>query len=184
MRDVTPSVQALINCGSAGSCNGGDSNSANAWIYKNGGIPDVTCQYYEAKNKECSAINTCMNCDPDNGCYAQTSFSKITISQYGSSKGDNEIMQEIATRGPVSAYLNANCILDYKSGINMYDTCSPNQINHAIQLNGYGSENGTDYWIGRNSWGRYWGEDGFFRIVRGGKYQPGVAYWAVPNIPQ
>lgn len=48
-RDVIPSVQALINCGSAGSCNGGDSNAANAWIYKNG-LPDVTCQQYQAKN--------------------------------------------------------------------------------------------------------------------------------------
>jgi cathepsin X len=67
-RDNIPSVQALINCGSAGSCNGGDSNAANMWVYKNG-IPDVTCQQYQAKNMECSAINTCMNCDPSgSGC--------------------------------------------------------------------------------------------------------------------
>ena len=58
-RDVIPSVQALINCGHAGSCNGGDANAANAWIYKNG-IPDVTCQQYQAKNMECSDINMCV----------------------------------------------------------------------------------------------------------------------------
>ncbi len=71
MRDVLPSVQALINCGHAGTCNGGDANAANAWIYKNG-IPDVTCQQYRAINMECSDINMCMNCDYGGGpCYGK-----------------------------------------------------------------------------------------------------------------
>ena len=108
-------------------------------------------------------------------------------------------------RGPVSAYINANCIETYSGGINTYDTCNPLLINHAIQLNGWGTENGVDYWIGRNSWGTYWGkfmnycfylfiylcvmqvnlgEHGIFRIVRGGNYVPGIAYWAVPDIPK
>eukprot|EP01038_Epipyxis_sp_PR26KG_P013415 gene13415-17989_t len=148
-RDVIPSIQVLINCGHAGSCNGGDSNAANAYVYKNG-IPDVTCQQYQAKNMECSAINTCMNCDPSNGCVAVTSYPKITISEFGSVKGDDAIMAEIYQRGPVSAYINAYCIETYSGGISMYDSCNPLGINHAIQLNGWGTENGVDYWIGRN----------------------------------
>lgn len=70
-RDIIPSVQALINCGNAGDCGGGDSNAANAWVYYHG-MPDVTCQQYQAKNMECSDINTCMNvrvpliCRPSN----------------------------------------------------------------------------------------------------------------------
>jgi cathepsin X len=42
-RDIIPSIQALINCGDAGTCSGGDSNAANAWVYKHS-IPEVTCQ--------------------------------------------------------------------------------------------------------------------------------------------
>jgi cathepsin X len=184
-RDVIPSVQALINCGNAGSCNGGDSNAAFAYVQKNG-IPDVTCQQYQAKNMECSAINTCMNCDPgSNTCEAvpKGEYPAITISEFGGVRGDENIMSEIAARGPVAAYIDANCIEEYTGGVNMYDTCR-GTTNHAIQINGWGTENGTDYWIGRNSWGTYWGEHGFFRIVRGGKYNVGTAYWAVPDIPE
>ena len=129
-------------------------------------------------------MNTCMNCDPSTGCYPIKTYPKITLKEYGTVRGDEAIMSEIYTRGPVSAYINANCIEEYTGGINMYDTCNTRTTNHAIQLNGWGTENGVDYWIGRNSWGTYWGEHGFFRIVRGGAYKPGTAYWAVPNIPE
>lgn len=181
-RDALPSIQALINCGNAGTCSGGDSNAANAWVYKNG-IPDVTCQQYQAKNMACSDINMCMNCDYGGGaCYAVQNYPKITVSEYGTAVGDDQIMAEIYARGPLAAYIDANCIETYSGGINMYDTCT-GLTNHAIALVGWGSENGTAYWIGRNSWGTYWGEHGFFRIVRGGRYKPRNGYWAVPDIP-
>jgi cathepsin X len=184
-RDVIPAIQVMINCGNAGTCNGGDSNAANAWVYKNG-IPDVTCQQYQAKNMACNDMNTCMTCDHDAsvGCYPITSYPKITVSEYGTARGDDEIMSEIYNRGPVSAYINAECIETYTSGVNMYDTCNTRTTNHAIQLNGWGvTPEGVKYWIGRNSWGTYWGMKGFFYIVRGGAYKPTNGYWAVPDVP-
>ena len=38
---------------------------------------------------------------------------------------------------------------------------------HAVKITGWGVEDGTKYWKIANSWNPYWGEDGFFRILRG-----------------
>lgn len=50
-----------------------------------------------------------MNCDhdPDVGCSAVENYPVIEVSEYGSTKGDENIMSEILARGPVSAYINA-----------------------------------------------------------------------------
>lgn len=38
---------------------------------------------------------------------------------------------------------------------------------HAVKIVGWGTENGVDYWLVANSWSTKWGEDGYFKIIRG-----------------
>jgi cathepsin B len=55
---------------------------------------------------------------------------------------------------------------NYVSGV--YHKTSDNILGgHAIKIVGWGVDNGTKYWKVANSWNPYWGENGYFRIVRG-----------------
>lgn len=60
----------------------------------------------------------------------------------------------------------------YKSGIITSPDCGI-QLDHAVVAVGYGTEDGTEYYIVRNSWSKTWGESGYLRIaaVDGG---PGI----------
>ena len=62
----------------------------------------------------------------------------------------------------------------YKSGI--YAHSNGTLLGgHAVKVIGWGTEAGVDYWTVANSWNTWWGEEGFFRIVRGdGKASVGV----------
>ena len=45
------------------------------------------------------------------------------------------------------------------------------EIDHDVEVTGWGvSPRGVPYWTVRNSWGTYWGERGWFRILRGSNH--------------
>ena len=38
---------------------------------------------------------------------------------------------------------------------------------HALEIVGWGVDNGKKYWWIKNSWGEQWGLGGYFRMIRG-----------------
>ena len=78
------------------------------------------------------------------------------------------MMDEIYTNGPIACGINAEDIVEYVGGVHDAPH-KPKMINHIISVVGWGYDNKIDkqYWIIRNSWGSYWGEMGFMRLVLG-----------------
>jgi len=79
------------------------------------------------------------------------------------------LMHALVTAGPIAISVDASwgayeggVFSDTKSGIHT-------NIDHAVQLVGYGTMGGKDYWLVRNSWGASWGEQGYIKIERFGE---------------
>jgi cathepsin X len=181
------SVQNVLDCGNAGQCEGGD--DAAVYAYGNAkGFVDETCNNYQAVDQTCSDFNACGTCTPDGSCDAISTEIRYKVGDYGPLPTGNvqAMMAEIYQRGPISCGIDASPALEaYTGGVFQELNASP-KINHIVSIVGWGVDNkGTPFWNVRNSWGTPWGEDGFFRIVRGKpQYNQGIetqCNFAVPT---
>lgn len=89
---------------------------------------------------------------------------------YTATQQYNDLMNAVIHYGPVAISAAAEPWQLYERGV--YDGKCGADVDHAIQLVGYGTDKGIlktkDYWLVRNSWGASWGEKGYIRIERFG----------------
>lgn len=152
---VSLSEQELVDCDRAFNegCNGGLMDYAFEFIVENGGID--TEQDYPYKGFE-------GRCDP-----TRKNAKVVSIDGYEDVPAYNEnALKKAVSHQPVSVAIEAGgrALQLYQSGV-FTGRCGTN-LDHGVVVVGYGSENGVDYWLVRNSWGTNWGEDGYFKLER------------------
>uniref|UniRef100_A0A0D3A0E7 Peptidase C1A papain C-terminal domain-containing protein n=1 Tax=Brassica oleracea var. oleracea TaxID=109376 RepID=A0A0D3A0E7_BRAOL len=91
-----------------------------------------------------------------------------TISGYETiPSNDEEALLKAVSQQPVSTVIDGSgYVFKYYSG-GVFDGECGTEMSHAVAIVGYGiNEEGTKYWLVKNSWGESWGENGYMRIKR------------------
>uniref|UniRef100_A0A8C2IWC5 Tubulointerstitial nephritis antigen-like 1 n=1 Tax=Cyprinus carpio TaxID=7962 RepID=A0A8C2IWC5_CYPCA len=195
MGHMTPqlSPQNLISCDirHQGGCSGGRIDGA-WWYLRRRGVVTEECYPFSPPQQTPAEVARCMmqsravgrgkrqataHC-PNSYSYHNNIYQSTP--PYRLSSNENEIMKEIMDNGPVQAIMEVHeDFFVYKSGIYRHTDVNyhkPSEYRkhatHSVRITGWGEErdyNGRThkYWIAANSWGKNWGEDGYFRIARG-----------------
>jgi cathepsin L len=146
------------HCGGTGNCNGATSEIAFDYVAGSSGMVES----FQYPYSEYFGTESACSMPPD------SAVPKVHIDGYIQLAANNyeELMNAVAREGPIAVSVDASTWHSYDSGI--FDGCDQAQpdINHAVVLMGYGTDNGKDYWLIRNSWSASFGEAGYIRIAR------------------
>lgn len=125
------------HCGGTGGCEGSIAEIAFDYIASNGGQTTEKLMPYLASDSKCTydAVKT-----PPAA--TATGFVKLPENNY------TALMNAIATIGPIAISVEADTWSSYGHGIFPPGSCNlrNTDIDHAVQLVGYGTEGGQDYW--------------------------------------
>jgi len=152
------SPQQLVDCDTRNNgCNGGNTIWAFDYIVKNGIHYDSYYPYNEARGK----------CKYSSSAPLNKVIKYIYCTNYSNIKDRKcsiDKVYKLLTNGPGAVGVDAGTpeFQGYSSGI-FSGTCTND--NHAVILAGYGiSNDNVEYWIVRNSWGAFWGDNGYIKI--------------------
>lgn len=158
------SEQQLVDCdtirngGKDMGCNGGLMDNAFKWIEKNGGLcSELDYPYFSG---DTTKSGTC-----DKSCKVVEGSQVKGIVDVPPS--DDNAMMSAIYKQPVSVAIEADQreFQLYKSGV-FTGTCGTN-LDHGVLVVGYGIEMENEYYLVKNSWGEYWGKDGYIMLGKG-----------------
>lgn len=162
---VSFSEQQLVDCdnfrhgGKDHGCNGGLMDNAFSWINKNGGLCTEESYPYIGETEKCQTM-----CDI---------VPKSQIQSWVDVPSSDQALMASIAQQPVSIAIEADQIdfQLYKSGV-LTSNCGTT-LDHGVLVVGYGTENGEDYYLVKNSWGTSWGDQGYIKLGRGPQYNAG-----------
>jgi len=192
-------VSCCWTCGFG--CNGGFPGAAwNFWVHKgivSGGSygSQQGCQPYAVAPCEHHIIGPRQNCSEggrtpkcQKSCETTYDVPYKKDKHHGSKSYSikreiDQIQAEIQANGPVEgAFSVYEDFVNYKSGVYQHVTGGV-LGGHAIRILGWGVENNTPYWLVANSWNSDWGDNGYFKILRG-KDECGIESSIVAGLPK
>ncbi|CAN8287612.1 unnamed protein product [Cochlearia groenlandica] len=152
---ISLSEQELVDCDTSYNqgCNGGLMDYAFEFIIKNGGIDTEKDYPYKASDGTCDQN--------------RKNAKVVTIDGYEDVPENSEAsLKKALAHQPISVAIEAGgrAFQLYSSGV-FVGTCGT-ELDHGVVAVGYGTEDGKDYWIVRNSWGNKWGESGYIKLER------------------
>ncbi|KAJ4825638.1 Cysteine proteinase rd21a [Turnera subulata] len=152
---ISLSEQELVDCdrGYNEGCNGGLMDYAFEFIINNGGIDSEEDYPYTARDGTCDTY--------------RKNAKVVKIDSYEDVPVNNEkALRKALANQPISVAIEGGgrAFQLYQSGV--FDGRCGTALDHGVVAVGYGTENGQDYWIVRNSWGASWGESGYVRMER------------------
>lgn len=160
------SLDEYVDCCMNGSCNGGFFDVADYnCIARFGGL---ACTYPVNANHTCKSKDV-------KPCVAVKGGKQVTPS------GDEKALAEAVVKQPIAVAIDAGhtSFQLYSSGVYYEPSCSSTQLDHAVLVVGYGTENGEDYWLVKNSWGTDWGMNGYIMMARNKGNNCGIATEAI-----
>jgi len=115
------------------------------------------------------------NCSIPPSCSQDLCKPAVTLEGYVEIEMNNyDALMDAAAQGPVTTSVDANSWHAYEEGIFAGCNTTKVEINHQVLLVGYGEEDGVPYWLIKNSWGIFFGEVGYIRVLR--NTECGVAF--------
>ncbi|CAA6653808.1 unnamed protein product [Spirodela intermedia] len=176
-QNISLSVNDLLSCCGflcGDGCDGGYPILAWQYLVQNGVVTEECDPYFDqigCSHPGCEPsypTPTCeKKCKAGNQVWPESKH--FSVNAYRVSSDQHDIMAELYKNGPVEVSFTVyEDFAHYKSGVYKHIT-GVSIGGHAVKLIGWGtSDRGEDYWLLANQWNRGWGDDGYFKIARGG----------------
>lgn len=157
---ISMSEQQVLDCtGDRSSCDSGYISDALRYVVTSGGLQREAAYAYTGQKGACGSRR-----------FARpNSAASVGGVHMATLNGDEGALQGLAARQPVAVIVEASepDFRHYSSGVYAGSASCGRELNHALTVVGYGTENGAgEYWLVKNQWGTWWGENGYMRVAR------------------
>ena len=171
---INLSEQELVDCATGikyggHGCNGGQMDGGFKYVSTYGQCSDIEYPYTATDSVciKCTSVAFISNC-------------------FEVKPNDQLSLKGAVAQQPVSIAIEAdtNYFQSYSGGV-LDSTLCGTTLDHGVLIVGYGTENGLDYWLVKNSWGVTWGLDGYVKILKtNSSDDPGICGIAMqPSFP-